>query len=332
MILTISSPALGSTAALADQIGLTGTGTYMLTGAGDHVRQSGQSCLQLTLEDAQGRVTGFVWPEFRPYVSGLAAPIPVLVTGCVQHYKGQPQLKVQALTPLMLEQAISATALLPLRHCPEAAWSALERLEQLERELPYPLDAFLRRVLLDPAIGLPLLRCRASVRHHHAYVGGLLVHSTNMLDLANELTCRIIPNDHWSPFLAQLGYLLHDLGKLRTVGELRRPQYALAVPHEFATIELLAPHLRWLEQRDLALAVALRHLFSFLAIPARARTTPNHVVAEVVEKLDQLSAATHNQRDLAHLLEPPRRTTSSALRQGRMDPASPMLRSLPAAG
>ncbi len=124
-----------------------------------------------------------------------------------------------------------------------------------------------------------------------------------MLDQAAELTCRIIPHDEWSPYFAQLGYLLHDLGKLKTVGELRRPQYALVVPHEFTTIELLAPHLRWLEQRDLTLAMALRHLFGYLAIPAKARRTPHHVVAEVVEKLDQLSAASHNRRDLARLLE-----------------------------
>ncbi|MGC8473939.1 MAG: TatD family hydrolase, partial [Candidatus Dormibacteria bacterium] len=49
-----------------------------------------------------------------------------------------------------------------------------------------PLSGFLRSVLLDPAIGLPFLRCRASVSHHHADVGGLLMHSTEMLDLAAE--------------------------------------------------------------------------------------------------------------------------------------------------
>ncbi len=53
---------LGSTASLSDKAGLTGTGTYLLTGTGDHVGQSGRACLQLTLEDAAGRVTGFVWP------------------------------------------------------------------------------------------------------------------------------------------------------------------------------------------------------------------------------------------------------------------------------
>ena len=297
--------ALGATTTLIDRVGMTGTGTYLLTGACDHIGQSGQPCLQLTLEDAQGSVTGFVWPEFRPYVGQIVTPIPVAVTASVQNFRDQPQLKVHAMAPMAPDQVASATALLPRRRCPDSAVHALARLSELEHDLPDPLNRFLRAVLLDPLIGLPLLRCRASVQHHHAFVGGLLVHSTEMLDQADELTRKVIPHDDWSPHLAQLGYFLHDLGKLKTVGELRRPQFALAVRHEFATIELLAPHLRKLEQRDLALAVAIRHLLGFLATPARARTTPNHVIAEIVEKLDQLSAAGHNRRDLDYLLHGP---------------------------
>ena len=323
---------LGAIDTLSDQAGLTGTGTYLLTGVGDHVGQSGQSCLQLTLEDATGRIIGFVWPECRPHLACPATPLPVAVTGLVQVFQGHAQLKVRTLTTLGVEQVASATALLPRRRCPDIALPGLERLCQLEQELPHPLDGFLRSVLLDPAIGLPFLRCRASVKHHHAHVGGLLMHSTDMLDQAAELTRKIIPHDAWSPYLAQLGYLLHDLGKLRTVGELRRPHYALVVPHEFATIELLAPHLRWLEQRDLALATALRHLFSYLAAPGKARTTPNHVVAEIVEKLDQLSAASHNRRDLAHLLQEPRRAHSGEPPHRRPAAASPQQPILRAAG
>lgn len=196
-----------------------------------------------------------------------------------------------------------ATFLLPRRRCPDVALDGLERLARLETDLPSPLSDFLRQVLLDPAITLPFLRCRASVSHHHSYVGGLLVHSTEMLDFAAELTRQIIPNDAVSPHLAQLGYLLHDLGKLRSVGEIRRPQHALVVRHEFATIELLAPHLQWLEQRDAECATALRHTFAYLATPQATRRVPNHVVAEIVEKLDQLSAASHNRRDLRHLFQ-----------------------------
>ena len=324
--------ALGSIASLSDKAGLTGTGTYLLTGVGDHVGQSGQSCLQLTLEDATGRIIGFVWPEYRPHLVCPATPVPVTVTGLVQIFQGHAQLKVQTLAPLGVEQVPSATALLPRRRCPDIALPGLERMCQLEQLLPDPLNGFLRSVLLDPAIGLPFLRCRASVNHHHAYVGGLLMHSTEMLDLAAELTRRIIPHDAWSPCLAQLGYLLHDLGKLKTVGELRRPHYALVVPHEFATIELLAPHLRGLEQRDLALATALRHLFSYLAAPGKTRTTPSHVVAEIVEKLDQLSAASHNRRDLDYLLEGNRRAHAGQPSHRRPAPVAPLHAALRAAG
>lgn len=321
--MTLGTLPLGSTAQLADRVGLSGSGTYLLTGVGDHVGPSGQACLQLTLEDAHGRVTGFVWPEVRPHVTVPAPPSAVQIAAHVQAYQGHPQLKVHAVTPLAPEQLDRATTLLPRRWCPEAAWPALDQLAQLERALPAPLGGFLRNVLLDPTIGLPLLRCRASVNHHHAFPGGLLVHSTEMLDMAAGLTRRIVPNDPWSPFLAQLGYLLHDLGKLRTVGEQRRPPYALVVGHAFITIELLAPHLRWLEQQDLALATALRHVFSHLAIPAAARRVPNHVVAEVVDKLDQLSAARHNQRDLAHLLAHayPRTSADSATPARRVHPS-----------
>lgn len=326
------SEALGSIASLSGQAGVTGTGLYLLTGVGDHVGHSGQSCLQLTLEDATGRIIGFVWPESRPHLVCPAAPAPVAVTGLVQVFQNHPQLKVRTLAPLDGAQVSSATALLPRRRCPDIALPGLKRLSELEQSLPDPLSGFLRSVLLDPAIGLPLLRCRGSVSHHHADVGGLLMHSTEMLDQAAELTRKIIPHDTWSPHLAELGYLLHDLGKLKTVGELRRPRYARVVPHEFATIELLAPHLRWLEQRDFALATALRHLFSYLAVPGKTRTTPSHVVAEIVEKLDQLSAASHNRRDLDYLLEGSHRAHSGEPSHRRSTPESPLHPALRAAG
>ncbi|WP_288128557.1 hypothetical protein [Thiomonas sp.] len=40
--------ALGSIASLPDRAGLTGSSADLLTGVGDHVGQSGQSCLQQT--------------------------------------------------------------------------------------------------------------------------------------------------------------------------------------------------------------------------------------------------------------------------------------------
>lgn len=301
--MSASSVDLGNIASWAAHAGEAGTGTYLLTSYGEHTGTSGQTYLKLILEDASGRATGFAWPEARASVTCSATPAPVSVSGTVQQFQGHAQIKVHSLAPVDPDRLTNAAALLPRNRCPEAALPAFDQLSRLEQALPDPLDGFLRRVLLDPTIGIPFLRCRASVAHHHAFVGGLLVHSTEMLDLAFEMTRRILPKDDWSPYLAQLGYLLHDLGKLKTVGELRRPRYALVVRHEFATLEMLAPHLAWLEQRDGELAMALRYLIAYLATPAAARKVPQHAAAEVVEKLDQWSAAAHNHRDLAHLLQ-----------------------------
>lgn len=293
---------LGPIASLAGKQHQTGFGTYLLTGYSERQGDSGQRRLQLTLEDATGRLTAFGWPEAQDAMLIPPIPAPVSVLARVAIYNDQPQLKLQSLAGLESAAVIRATDLLPRHRCPEAALPAFESLVKLETSLPEPLAGFLREVLLDPVIGIPFLRCRASVRHHHAEIGGLLTHSTELLDVAEAVARFVLPTDVWSPHLAKLGYLLHDLGKLRSVGELRRPDYALTVRHEVVTIEMMAPHLRWLERRDPRLAVGMRAVFDYLATPHKARRVPNYFVAEMVSKLDHWSAAKNERRDLTYLI------------------------------
>jgi hypothetical protein len=300
----IDPSCLGPVRSLAEKVKQMGHGIYLLTEYSEREGGSGQSRLQLTLDDATGRVTGFVWPEARDAVLIPPIPSPVSVLASVQIFDGKPQLKVQCLAGLSSAHIAQVTELLPRYRFEAPVLPAFDRLARLERDLPAPLNGFLREVFLDPVLGMSFLRCRASVQHHHAYVGGLLVHSTELLDMAEMATHLLIPDDVWSPYLAQLGYLLHDLGKLKSVGEARRGLYGLTTRHETLTIELLAPHLRWLEQRDPKLAAGLRSIFDFLATPFSARRIPRYLVAEIVATLDQWSAAAHHRRDLAHLLSP----------------------------
>jgi len=51
---------LGTINSLANKDGQTATAIYLLTGYSEHTGQSGQSCLQLTIEDATGHATAFV--------------------------------------------------------------------------------------------------------------------------------------------------------------------------------------------------------------------------------------------------------------------------------
>lgn len=281
---------------------MTGCGLYLLTHYKEVENSGGKSWMQFTLEDATGRMTGFGWPEAQEAILIPPIPSPVSVQGRVRIHGGRPQLTVQALAGVSGAAVPRATGLLPRYRCPDSALTAFDRLAKLEGSLPAPLNGFLREVLLDPVISIAFLGCRGSVSHHHAWVGGLMMHSTELLDFAEAMVRFVLPHDAWSPHLAQLGCLLHDLGKLRTVGEHRRPDYALTARHEMLTIELMAPHLAWLERREPTLAVGLRAVFDYLVIPKASRIIPNYFVAELVEKLDHWSCARHEPRGLDYLL------------------------------
>ncbi len=294
---------LGMAGGLARQDGVWGTGTFLLTSVIQQVGNSGQSRHNLTLEDASGRLTGFVWPEHQAHITYPAVPSPVVVSGTVQVFNGQPQFKVMTLSEVDPDHLVSASKLLPRSRCPERAVNALFRLQKLEAELPEPLRGFLRRVLLDPSLGILLLRCRASGKHHHSFVGGLLVHCTEMLDAVGEQAGRSAPDDDLAPYMAQLGYLLHDIGKLRTVGETLRPMYAMVVRHETLNAELLARHLHWLDGQRPDLSTALRYIFEYLALPQAARGRAKYAPAEIIAMFDQLSASAYSSRGLEALLD-----------------------------
>jgi hypothetical protein len=291
-----------STSALAEQQGNSLRSSFLLTECNEKPCSSGGTRLQLVLEDSDGSVLGFVWPERRGFIGAAPLFTPVEVLAEVKIFDGEPQLRVQQLNGLQPDDVDCASELLPLRRCPIDAHGALKRLIELERSLPEPLGGFLRRALLDPAIGIPLLRCRASVNHHHAQPGGLLLHCTSALDIAANLARWALPTDANAPAMAQLGYLLHDLGKLRSVGESSRSLHGLVIRHEIQSLLLLAPHLKWLESQDADLGAALQYILAYLATPAKSRPWGEYLVAELVASLDTWSAAGHNGRDMSALL------------------------------
>jgi hypothetical protein len=196
----------------------------------------------------------------------------------------------------------SAVSLLPASVCPETALPALSALGKLERRLPSPLRGFLSRVLLDPRISRPFLRSRASVRHHHSVEGGLLMHSTELLPVIPALSAALLPDEPEAWAYASLGYLLHDVGKVLTVGSEAFPAQLRNLRHESEGLWLLAPHLGWLETQDYSAAAVLRYIFDFVATPAAERKQAKYLVADMVVMLDRLSAGADRTRGLGDLL------------------------------
>ncbi len=274
--------------------GLSGTsieGQYVVTAAMEATVNTPR--LQLTLADATGNVLGFVWPEHRGGVTLPVIGMPAKVTASVRTYEGTAQLCVTGLAALAADEIGVASNL--LINVPDPIHTALHALEV---SLPPVLRAFLARVLFDPAIGPSFLACRASGEHHHSGVGGLVQHSVENLDLIAAMVRRTLPNDTASVGIAQLGYLFHDIGKIHTVGAVRRPPLHNVVRHEIHNLLVLAPHLEWLRQQDFRLHAGLVYILDYLATPAAARSRPRYFPAEVVAQFDQWSAAAFSGRSL----------------------------------
>jgi hypothetical protein len=268
----------------------------------DKILSNGKPQVQLILGDGHDSILGYVWPEHRDHVGPITTLAPAMVTAKVREFDRRPNLEIRQICPVDPSEIGAAASLLPRSACPPEALKSLDRLVELEQALPSPLSGFLKRVLLDPAIGMPLLRCRASVNHHHNFAGGLLVHCTSLLDVAGSIAAATMPDDPLAAPMAQLCYLLHDLGKLRSVGEECRPEDPFVLRHETMTVDLLSSHLAWLERQDRELALGLRYVLQYLATPNASRDMAEYLIAEIVVFLDHCSAASKSGRDLSSLL------------------------------
>lgn len=259
--------------------------------------------VQVRLADATGSVAGFIWPDHPLQVVLPAVGGAVQVNALVGEFNGKPQLKVRGLSPLSWEDVAVATDLLLGVQKPLA-----DALRALETSLPATLRKFLARILLDPEIAPAFVSCRASGRYHHSERGGLLQHSVENLDLVARMIGSTIPGDRLSVGIGQLGYLLHDIGKIRTVGAVQRPPLSWAVRHETHNLLLLAPHLEWLRSADSDAYAALVYVLEYVAMPAKARERARYFPAEAVVMADQCSAATHWHRDVSTFLQQGPRT------------------------
>lgn len=294
----LSTAELRSPYRVADLSGRQGeaiSGQYLLVGASDVASSTPR--LQLTLADATGSVLGFVWPEHRHRVQLPPVGYSVAVDALVRSHEGRAQLCVTGLHTLSPADVTIAADVI----CSAGMSRVHQQLRNLELSLPQPLRGFLARVLLDPAIGSLFLACRASGRHHHAGTGGLVAHSLENLDLIASVVRRTLPHDPTSVAIAQLGYLLHDVGKIHTVGASQRPELHHVVRHETHNLLLLAPHLDWLRAQARDVHAGLSYVLEYVATPAGARGRARYFPAEVVVQFDQWSAAAFAHRDLSAL-------------------------------
>lgn len=182
-------------------------GYYLLQGAAARTTAAGKPFLTMTLADRSGTITAQVWDYSGP-ISPKDAGSVVYIAGIASEYRGAPQLTVQRLrladgTDEYAVSDLVATA--PIDR--GEAWQYL--LDVVESMADGDYQAVCQEMLRR--YGEYVRRIPAAKSVHHSFVGGLLMHTANMVKSAC-FYADLYP-DTLDRSLLIAGTLLHDFCK-----------------------------------------------------------------------------------------------------------------------
>ena len=170
--------------------------------------ESGDSYTLLRLGNCTGDIyTEPFWPGQQDPILGIQKGAPVEVSGEVGVYRQKKQLKVRSIRAIP-KDTIDLKRLLPSVGPVDRYW---ETLDGWRRAIDKPrLSAVLDLFFEDEDFRTRFEQCPASIRGHHAQLGGLLKHTTEVAAIARAVARTSTADQD----VVLAGVLLHDIGKL----------------------------------------------------------------------------------------------------------------------
>jgi len=171
---------------------------------------NGSLYIHAVLADGSGEILGRMWNASQEIYDSIPEGGLLHVKGRVESYKGNRQFIIDGLRAVE-PGSVAPSAFLPRTACDvEALWTeAKVILRSIENRW---LLLLVGKFVNDPAFATAFKRAPAAVQMHHAYLGGLLEHTVNLLRLA-QAVCPLYPRISRDRVLAAV--LLHDAGKTR---------------------------------------------------------------------------------------------------------------------
>ena len=183
--------------------GMSFTGDLLVRSIEKRVGKTGRAYLDLMLGDKTGEINGKVWdPDSVPGtpVAGGA----VTVDGLVESFNGRNQMRINKIRP-----ASNPDLRLLIPASPEPASVMMSKVDAVIDSFRRSSLQLLVRKMLEMT-GEALQYFPAAQRMHHAEHGGLLHHTTSMLQMG-EYLCQSYP--FLDRDLLMAGIILHDLAK-----------------------------------------------------------------------------------------------------------------------
>lgn len=181
---------------------------FMLTQKDLRLTSGGAHYIHAVLADRTGQLPGRLWQASPEIYQTLPQEGFVRVRGRTENYKGAMQFIIEGIRPTDIKPEELEDFLPQTTKDIETMFArVLEILRSIkDRRLLFLVKEFVDdKVLMDR-----FKRAPAAMQMHHAYIGGLLEHTLNLMELALRI----------GPYYAQLnldllvlGAFLHDLGK-----------------------------------------------------------------------------------------------------------------------
>lgn len=208
--------------------------------------RQGNLFLLLELRDRTGAMSARLWNATESLFRSFDAGDFLLVKGKVQLFQGALQMILSHISPVE-NQKVDLAEFLP--HTEQDIGKLLERLRhQMHKVDSHHLRALVECFLTDERFIRDFCRAPAGIRQHHAYIGGLIEHVVNMLEVADKILPFYPDVD---PGMLRMGIFLHDIGKVRELSFDRSFAYTdvgQLVGHLIIGVEMINERIKQAEQ------------------------------------------------------------------------------------
>lgn len=220
--------------------------------------REGNSYLNLKLADKTGDVHGRIWNNAEIVAKSFDKDDFIKVRARAISYQGVLQLNITEVRRC-LDDEIN-----PKEFLPESEKNKEEIFANLKEAISQIKDFYLKRLLelifADNVLMEEFKQVPAAKGLHHAYLGGLLEHTLNVVNLIQDIAKRYkgINID-----LLIAGGILHDIGKVKELNYKRSFDYTdrgRLLGHIVLGVEIVEDKIRQIEGFPDELAMLLKHL------------------------------------------------------------------------
>lgn len=272
-------------------------GAYSLVNPQVAPKRDGSPYFKCLVRDATGEIPGRLWTIDPTKAEEITRTGYAWISGCTESYKDQIQLKIEEIAAHEPDEKDLAV-LLP--HTNFDVDEMFATVTSILRSVDDPkMRALADAYLGDDALMKRFRQAPAAMSLHHAFIGGLLEHTLQLLKLAD----MVLPNyPTLNRDMVLMGLFLHDLGKCYELQWERGFDYTLTgnlIGHIVFGVQLLGAKIRQAEEAlGERFPLAVRHCIEHIILSHHGKkefgapVLPSTPEAVFVAQLDNLDAKT----------------------------------------